>query len=213
MANPKPTLPQKRLLNTQLKAVHGKHWEPWMNAKFDNRNFASIFITRFDVAAISEITPYPTHFLELHPQPDDDPAEVRASIPILLNKFGSKLERLEVHNTPDATQDTTSVRSVMPRDSTAFAKLPALTVVDFVRVNVTDGIVNAVCQNPSLYAFHADEAPFTRRCVGSFSIPSKLRIISLNRCRHFPNSYERAFKRRVPSVEIVRFKDPSSRTQ
>ena len=213
MANRKPTLTHKRLLNKQLKAVHSDHWKPWMKANFDNRNFASIFITRFEPAAIAEIAPYPTHFLELHPEPDDDPHDVRASIPILLQKFGSQLERLEIRNTSDSTRNTDAARSVIPRNSAAFANLPELTVVDFVRVNVTDSIVKAVCQNPKLYAFHADDAPFTRRCVDSFSVPPKLRILTLSRCRHFPHSYEATFKRRVPSVEIIRLKDPRSRTK
>ena len=213
MANRKPTLTQKRLLNKQLKAAHGSQWEPWMNAKFDKRNFASIFITRFDPAAIAEINSYPTHFLELHPEPDDDPRDVRASIPILLQKFGSQLERLEIRNTADSTRNTDAARTVIPRSSSTFANLPKLTVVDFVRVNVTDGIVKAVCHNPKLYAFHADDAPFTRRCVDSFSVPPKLRILTLSRCRHFPHSYEATFKRRVPSVEIIRLKDPRPRTK
>ena len=201
-----PTLSHKRTLHAELKQMHGDAWHPSMKPMYDERGFASVVITRFDPAFISRMSAYPIHFLELHPQPADDANLIRRTVPVLIQCMGQYLEWLDIRNTSSLVDNTEHMRDVLPHDSSCFAQLPSLRVASFTRVNVSDGIVKALCQNPKLYRFDADEAVITKRCVRYFAACSDLRFVLLDRCRHFPKKYEPELKERLPNVEIVRLK-------
>jgi len=204
----KPTLSHKRRLHAELKQLHGEAWNPSMKPMYDERGFASVMFSRFDPDFVSRMSRYPIHFMELHPQPDDDPDLIRSTVPLLLERLGQDLEWLHIENTSSCIDDTEHMRDVLPHDPSAFGKLPSLTVASFTRVNVTDGIVKALCQNLNLYRFDADEGIVTKRIVNYLATCSNLRIVLLNRCRHFPKRYEATLKDRLSNVEIVRLRDP-----
>ena len=174
-----------------------------MKPKYDERGFASLFISRFDDEQFSKLPSYPVHALELHPQPEDDPLKTRKSIPTLLDKFGSSLERLDIRNTFSVVDDTERVREVLPCKATAFRNLPHLRVVNFTRVNVNDAIVNSLCKNAELYRVSVDQAQITKRCIKYLSQCPQLRIVTFRRCVNFPEEFENELRQRLHTVEKV----------